>query len=107
MDEGIGVTEAGLFGDGGPVAGADERLLDRSVVQRLGGDFLHVGRVFAFGQRLRGAQALAADGGEEEESVAGVGAEAALATFTDGFAVGPGRRWSKQGGFHPIACTQT
>jgi hypothetical protein len=30
-----------------------------------------------------------------------------LATFTDGFAVGPGRRWSKQGGFHPIACTQT
>ena len=62
-DERVGVTEAGLFRDGGPVAGADDGLLDLSVVQRLGGDFFHAGRRFVLGQRLHGAHAIAADGG--------------------------------------------
>lgn len=48
----MGVAEAGLFGAGGPVAGVDDGLLDLRVVQRLGGDFFHAGRLFALGQRV-------------------------------------------------------
>ena len=101
----MGVAEAGLFGAGGPVAGADDGLLDLRVVQRLGGDFFHAGRLFALGQRVHGAHAIAADGGRVVKGGAGVGAEAVLETFANGFALGPER--VEGGGFHPIAGTQT
>lgn len=101
VDQGIGFAEAGLFGDGGSVAGADDGLLDLSVGQRRGGDFFRPGRRFALGQRVPGAHATAADGGEGVEGGAGVSAEAALETLANGCAVG--RRGSKEAGIHPIA----
>jgi hypothetical protein len=67
--------------------GAD-RLLDCGVVQRLDGDFFHTRWFLTLGQQLHSADAIAADGGEQVEGLAGVGPKAALETSTDGFAVG-------------------